>query len=1243
MSPAAKIRLLLFLLTLGFAATAFTIRVTFKKEEILNFDAQQIERSLHRKEEFLKKFLGDTVLYDSLKTLGRNEEWAQNLVPEFRDEHNIDIQTFRSGEIEFWSGVRILIPTDITLNDGSTFLQWRNGWYEAIKKSSGNFSVVCFIPIKSNYPYQNQYLKNNFSPDLTTSDNLDMASLNDREVYTIRNIDGKYLFSVKLKSSVTNTFYSSLELWMWVFSVVFALIFIHYVAVWIAEKGNVKIGTAVLFTALLVFRLFDLEFRLFDKYFNIGIFDPRYYASNYFFPSIGHFLLNVLATTWFLAFLYSYRSKLYSGEKPLSRPLSYLLFIFLLAIIGITGLFIHETFFGLVGNSNIDFDVTNVLNLNWLSWLGISILCFSALNLYLLTEILLAAGSRLNLNNRERLVIFSTCVILVFFEKLFFDDFTIFFLLFGMILLLRGWVFYEMKMNFHIGVFIFTVFIFGIIASVKLSRFQFLKERESRKVLATKLESSDDPDAVLLFLNMENEIINDNFIINYFESPIGDRRVLTNRLQKLYFEGYLSKYEFKSYEYNQDDQVLKGDNDVPISNFKNLVVAGSLKVSKYFYRRNNTFGFQNYFALLPIRAESGNKIGTLVIELKTNSLNNYTAIPELLVDGKIPEEKQYADYSYALYTDCKLLNQHGKYVYNLINVNFKGKAKDFVYAVNSDGQNNDTYSHLVYSPNERKVIVISKKVKGLLAQLASVSFIFLVLLLFSVLISFIHFLWTSFSNYNFNVRNIRWNYLITTNRMLYKTRIQVSMVAAVVFTLLITGFITYYNISRQYRVQQEESILEKISMISEGFNRQQFRNEALTRNEQTELAFTAFADLNAAELNLYDPDGNLLLTTQPKIYENELIARKMNPLAYVYLSKLQKSEYINQEQIALFDYITAYIPLRNNKNEAVAYLGLPYLSNERDYEERIGIFLNSLINVYALVFVAIGFFAVFLANQITSPLTLIQKSLRETKIGRKNESIVWKRNDEIGNLIKEYNNMIAALEESAYKLARSERESAWREMAKQVAHEIKNPLTPLKLGVQLLDKSWRENDPDFEKKFQKFSKSFIEQIESLSHIASEFSNFAKMPDTVLQKVNIRQIIDRSIELYRQMDRITIKLDDRTDRTNLVNGDKDQLLRSFNNLIKNAIEAIPNNRRGLIQVMMYNQNSHINIRVHDNGSGIPDSLAGRIFTPNFTTKSSGTGLGLAFVKQAIENMDGTIRFETRQGEGTTFYITIPAAT
>jgi nitrogen fixation/metabolism regulation signal transduction histidine kinase len=239
--------------------------------------------------------------------------------------------------------------------------------------------------------------------------------------------------------------------------------------------------------------------------------------------------------------------------------------------------------------------------------------------------------------------------------------------------------------------------------------------------------------------------------------------------------------------------------------------------------------------------------------------------------------------------------------------------------------------------------------------------------------------------------------------------------------------------------------------------------------------------------------------------------------------------------------------------------------------------------------------------------------------------------------------MIAALEESAQKLARSERETAWREMAKQVAHEIKNPLTPLKLGVQLLERSWKENDPKFNEKFERFNKSFIEQIESLAHIASEFSNFAKMPETVLENVKIHEIIEQSIVLYRQSEHTTILLEDNSAFEVIIKADKDQLLRCFNNLIKNSVEARSEKRRSFIRILLFCQDDRIHIEIRDNGTGISEELGQKIFTPNFTTKSSGTGLGLAFVKQTIESIDGIIRFETVPGIGTTFFISIPLNT
>jgi len=384
-----------------------------------------------------------------------------------------------------------------------------------------------------------------------------------------------------------------------------------------------------------------------------------------------------------------------------------------------------------------------------------------------------------------------------------------------------------------------------------------------------------------------------------------------------------------------------------------------------------------------------------------------------------------------------------------------------------------------------------------------------------------------------------------------------------------------------------------------------------------------------------------LITTQPKVYDDGLQARRMNARAYINLSKFQKSEFSNEESIGDLKYKAVYAPLRTPDNVTVAYLQLPYFSNQADYNSRIVSLLNVMINVYALIFIIVGLFAVIIARQITAPLSFIQSHLSQIIYGKKNEPIRWDRDDEIGALVKEYNQMIAALEHNAQRLAQSEREGAWREMAKQVAHEIKNPLTPLKLGLQLLEKSWRDKDPKFDQKFERFSKSFVEQIESLSSIASEFSSFAKMPDTHLEKMNIFEVLSRAVIIFVHMDNIKIVYQS-PEAPFYINADRDQLLRCFNNLLKNAIEAVRPDQEGIIDITYNITPKNILLSIKDNGNGIPENMRSKIFEPNFTTKSSGTGLGLAFVKNSIENAGGKVWFETAPGLGTTFYLSLPAA-
>jgi nitrogen fixation/metabolism regulation signal transduction histidine kinase len=281
--------------------------------------------------------------------------------------------------------------------------------------------------------------------------------------------------------------------------------------------------------------------------------------------------------------------------------------------------------------------------------------------------------------------------------------------------------------------------------------------------------------------------------------------------------------------------------------------------------------------------------------------------------------------------------------------------------------------------------------------------------------------------------------------------------------------------------------------------------------------------------------------------------------------------------------------------------------------------------------------AYFISSRITRPLLVLQEKFGTTRLGKQNERIEWKRHDEIGNLVNQYNIMVAELELSAELLARSERESAWREMAKQVAHEIKNPLTPMKLNVQLLQKAMRENSPQLGELTQKVSRMLMEQIDALTSIASSFSSFARMPQGRKEKVNLSEIISSVINLYSSSS-IQIIFNE-TDK-HFALADKEELWRLFGNLIKNAMQSIPEDREGKIEIKITERRNYCIVSVSDNGTGVPGELQSKIFTPNFTTKSGGMGLGLAIVKSIAEGMGGKAWFETEEGKGTTFFVEMP---
>jgi two-component system nitrogen regulation sensor histidine kinase NtrY len=1241
LTTAGKIRALLLLLFASLLFTAIVVENTYTPANVLEQTAKGLERNLQKKEQMVYKTLKNQNTLNELKELPVNPANGLRYIDNFTLKQSIWIFTYRNNRLNFWAGAKA-IPANISkIKEGSSFIKQDNGYYETIKYTDGNFTVAFFISVKNNYAFTNKYLQNTFNKDLTTENNIDIADFTDKGVYPVHDVNNNYLFSLKLDKAGLNDRLFYFVLFFWISAILTLCILVHNVATYLAEK-QAYAGLMFLAAFIIICRFVNLHYGWPNFTRPLKLFDPNVYASSSMFPSLGDFCINILVMCWFAGFLYTKRNQLIKNVP--GKIASYIIFAACLIVLVVSSTTLLHLFYGLVINSKISFDVNNVLNLSVFSILGVLMLCFSFLMFILLTETILSVCFKLNITRLAQTIVFVFFILLFTAAVSYYINFTLFYLLWMGLVLIRGYAYLYNDKKFTSGSFIVMVLICAVISSIKLNQFEGIKEQETRKVLIQRLEVPDDATADILFKKIEKQIIVDPLLVKYFKGEDHSSDYLKTRLQKLYFDRYLSKYDFKVHEYDNANQPISADKNYSLDVFKDMVVYSSFKVSDYFYRENDSFGFQSYFAILPVIDNSKN-LGTIVIELRSKPLLATGTFPELLIDKELINGDEFKDYSYAFYTDNKLVGQNGTYVYSVKNTEFKGEVKKYTFAGSQSSKPGwydrfTNYSHLLYKPTKRNLIIVTKDNNLLLSNVTSLTFFFVVILVFNAIVLAIRLIWIRVRIFNINNNRINWSFKITLDRILYKTRIQFSMIFAVVITLVLVGFITFISISTQYQAQQDKLIRSKIMQISSAIETGQLNSYVNNITEDSRVSFDQLADTYSADVTLFNLDGVPLMTTQPKIYEYGLLSSRMNGRAYIALSQLQRSEVVNEEKIGGLIYKAAYVPLRNLKHQTVAYLQLPYFSNAADYTEQIGSLLNIMINVYALVFIAIGLFAVIIARQITAPLNFIQYNLSRTIYGKKNEPIKWERNDEIGALVKEYNNMIAALENSAQKLAQSERETAWREMAKQVAHEIKNPLTPLKLGLQLLDKSWRDKDPKFDLKFERFSKSFVEQIESLSSIASEFSAFAKMPDTRIEKINIFEMLGQAVTIFKQMDNVTILMQI-PETLFYVSADRDQLLRCFNNLLKNAIEATPQDRQCIIEINFLTTSKNILLTIKDNGNGIPEGMHDKIFEPNFTTKSSGTGLGLAFVKNSIENANGKVWFETTPDVGTTFYLSFPA--
>ena len=474
-----------------------------------------------------------------------------------------------------------------------------------------------------------------------------------------------------------------------------------------------------------------------------------------------------------------------------------------------------------------------------------------------------------------------------------------------------------------------------------------------------------------------------------------------------------------------------------------------------------------------------------------------------------------------------------------------------------------------------------------------------------------------------------------------RIRIFLSMIVLILIASILMASISLIQFKNEAKNYHQERLERKEDAVKEHINYILSNTTYPLTEKNLPLIFKdkihELSDIHKIEINIYSLNGILLKSSKATFSVDTI-----SPPVPKYIIKLVQSSiekrYVDIKSVDGIKNRSSFSQIKDDKFKPLGILNLPYIEDDSFYENEIQEFLIRLSQVYFFMLIIAFALAYFLSSYITQTLKTISDKINETSLNQKNEKILIEANSkEINSLIKAYNAMVDKLEESATMLAQSEREQAWREMAKQVAHEIKNPLTPMRLTVQSFERKFNPEDPDLKQKLNDYTKTLIQQIDTMTSVASAFSNFASMPAQQNETLNVVEVVEFSLDIFNE-EYIQFKSDEKEIITIM---DRTQLIRIITNLVKNAIQSIPENQfEKSILVEVKQVENNVNITVKDNGIGIEQENIERIFEPKFTTKNSGMGLGLGIIKNIIENYKGTITFETEFGKGTTFTVSLP---
>lgn len=1090
------------------------------------------------------------------------------------------------------------------------------------------YTLVVLLPMYEKYSIQNEYLQDNFTllpPEMSQYIGVSEVPT----AHIIKNIKGKPLLYLQAKDGVFNIYLAWWAVCCYLFGSGALLVALYIMARQIAiKKANFHYGFGLLVATSLVARALVYYFKFPEVAKAFKVFQPGFTnLPHWWSGSLGEFVLDVgLLLSWALFVhweLRLYHFRHWSRYQRIGGGILLYGFIFQVFFL------LQNLLENIIRDSQISFQFDNLSRIEWSSFLALSGILGIGMAILLVAYKLLLIFKQLGFTFRRRIGLFfisaglqATVWILGGASW----DMILKGLLFGSAFAAILSVFVNRKTLSLAWVSIWLIFfsLFGMFVFTWGGEAkQFVEDREFVSTLANERDLAMEEH----FLEMQDSVLKDDFFVGFFTTATFiSRRQAVERLLYRYLDPYyFGRYEYNIALYDGKGGLHRGERR-PFQEFMNILnKSETINNNLYFY--SDWEGRYNYIARIPIY--SGDQLqGLILIELIPKTvINKGNVFVELLRMAKNKQEQLTGEYKFALYKKDRRVWHSNSSLPLSLPYDFKApEQRQYLETVIKDER------YLLYRSSNNNLAIIQLNPTTWQQMLTIFAYIFCIGVLFLGLTAVVMWLiWQVFG-----LRFFTWQF----DRSL-RERIQLGIVLVSIISFVAIAIITIFYFNNEYADYHDAALTNRVKTTA------QLASLQVQSNVDTFYVLpdiNKLSEISRLDVNMYDLSGNLLKSSSDNVFERRLLSRQMNPLALYELRNQQNTQFIQDEQIATFKYLSAYVMLRDNCDMPIAYLNLPYdtdFGNTARAQE-VAQFLGTLLNVYVFFLILASGAALFIARSITRPLAIIAEKLRQVKLDKKNEQLEWHISDEIGDIVSRYNQMIIDLETNKQALERTQRESAWRDMAKQVAHEIKNPLTPMKLNIQLLRKLF-DTDPEKAKaKIERISNAIVEQIDNLAAIASEFSTFAQMPAPNNETIDLGKLIESVLLLFSKEENTLIS-QDLPLAPCFVFADKNQLLRVFNNLIKNAMQAIPDDREGQIHISLSCDAQRATIAVRDNGCGIPTDRQNQIFTPYFTSKSSGTGIGLSMCKTIITMANGKIYFDSTPDVGTTFTVEIPLAT